>query len=179
MRFLNRRDLLPSPPRATIDRVPKEWMSSFSFVLASSFPLSDEVRRNAGEEVKGRKMASFKNIVPVLKVADLQRSLDFYTGVLDFSVAWRADNDGGGENAMLHAGATNLLLSTGSHLGDTPQFTGTLYFSTTGVQKLFEAIKEKAEIVWPLETMDYGQREFGIRDPDGYTLAFAESAEFR
>jgi uncharacterized glyoxalase superfamily protein PhnB len=122
-------------------------------------------------------MAEFKKIVPVLKVSDAQKAVDFYTGVLDFTVAWRAANDGGGENCMLQAGATSLLLSTGAHLGDKPQFTGTLYFSMTGVQEFFERIKQHVEVVWPLERMDYGQKEFGIRDPDGYVLAFAEAEE--
>ena len=58
-------------------------------------------------------MAEFQNVVPVLKVSDMQKSVDFYTGVLGFSVAWQAANDGGGENCMLQAGATDLLLSTG------------------------------------------------------------------
>ena len=80
---------------------------------------------------------------------------------------------------MLQAGATNLLLSTGSHLGDTPHFTGTLYFNMTGVQEFFERVKGRVQIVWPLETMEYGQQEFGIRDLDGYTLAFAEAFEWR
>ena len=122
-------------------------------------------------------MPEFRTIVPVLKVSDLQRAVDFYIAVLGFSVAWQAGNDGGGENAMLQAGATSLLLSTGSHLGDKPQFTGTLYFNMVGVRQFFDRIKNKVEIVWPLETMDYGQREFGIRDGDGYTLAFAETLE--
>jgi uncharacterized glyoxalase superfamily protein PhnB len=122
-------------------------------------------------------MSGFKKIVPVLMVADLQRSIEFYMNVLGFSVEWRAANDGGGENAMLQAGATSLLLSTGSHLGDKPQFTGTLYFNMTGVQGFFEAIKEKVNVVWPLEAMDYGQLEFGIHDLDGYTLAFAEAED--
>jgi uncharacterized glyoxalase superfamily protein PhnB len=122
-------------------------------------------------------MAEFKRIVPVLKVSDMQRSVDFYTSVLSFTVAWRAANDGGGENCMLQAGATDLLLSTGSHLGDKPQFTGTLYFHMAGVREFFERVKSRAEVIWPLETMDYGQREFGIRDSDGYTLAFAEPLE--
>ena len=107
----------------------------------------------------------------------MQKSVDFYTGALGFTVALRAANDGGGENCMLQAGDTNLLLSTGPHLGDRPQFTGTLYFHMAGVQEFFEQIKHKVEIVWPLETMDYGQKEFGIRDCDGYTLAFAEALE--
>ena len=124
-------------------------------------------------------MAEFQKIVPVLKVSDMQKSVDFYTGVLGFTVAWRAANDGDGENCMLAAGETNLLLSTGSHLGDRPQFTGTLYFHMNGVEEFCERIKHRVEIVWPLETMDYGQKEFGIRDCDGYTLAFAEALDYQ
>jgi uncharacterized glyoxalase superfamily protein PhnB len=55
-----------------------------------------------------------------------------------------------------------------------PQFTGALYFNMSGVRQFFEEIKGQVEVVWPLETMDYGQQEFGIRDRDGYVLAFAE-----
>src|SRR5262249_36087204 len=110
-------------------------------------------------------MPDFKRIVPVLKVSDMQKSVDFYTGVLGFSVAWRAANDGGGENCTLQAGATALLLSIGSHLGG------------AGVEEFFDRIKNEVEVVWPLETMDYGQKEFGIHDGDGYTLAFAEALE--
>lgn len=122
-------------------------------------------------------MADFKRIVPVLKVSDMQKSVNFYTGVLGFSVAGRAANGGGGENAMLVAGTMKLLLSTGSRLGDMPQFTGTLYFNMIGVREFFESIKKRVEIVWPLETMEYGQTEFGIRDLDGYMLAFADAVE--
>ena len=78
---------------------------------------------------------------------------------------------------MFEAGPANLLLSTGSPLGDKPQFTGTLYFHMDGVREFFDRIKNRAEIVWPLETMDYGQTDFGIHDCDGYTLAFAEALE--
>jgi catechol 2,3-dioxygenase-like lactoylglutathione lyase family enzyme len=122
-------------------------------------------------------MTEFMKIVPVLKVSDLEKSVGFYAGVLGFTVVWRAANDGGGENCMLQAGAAELLLSTGSHLGDRPQFTGTLYFNMTGVQGFFKRVKDQVEVVWPLEAMDYGQKEFGIRDCDGYTLAFAEPLE--
>ena len=122
-------------------------------------------------------MAEFQKVVPVLKVSDMQKSIEFYTGVLGFTVPWRAANDGGGENCMVQAGAADLLLSTGPHLGGRPQFTGTLYFHMAGVQEFFERVRNRAGVVWPLETMEYGQREFGIRDGDGYTLAFAEPLE--
>jgi uncharacterized glyoxalase superfamily protein PhnB len=119
-------------------------------------------------------MPNFLKIIPVLRVSDLQNAVDFYTNILGFSICWRAANDGGGENVMLQAGATEVLLSTGSHLGGKPAFNGTLYFHMTGVREFFEKIKSKVEIVWPLEAMEYGQTEFGIHDCDGYTLAFAE-----
>ena len=122
-------------------------------------------------------MTDIKRIVPALRVSGMQKSVDFYPNVLGFSVAWRAANDGGGENCMLQAGAADLLLSTGTHLGDKPQFTGTLYFHMSGVREFFDWVKDKVEIVWPLETMDYSQTEFGIHDGDGYTLAFAEAPE--
>jgi hypothetical protein len=48
---------------------------------------------------------------------------------------------------VLAAGATDVLVSTGSHLGDKPQFTGTLYFPMNGVQDFFEKLRLKAEVV--------------------------------
>jgi uncharacterized glyoxalase superfamily protein PhnB len=122
-------------------------------------------------------VVEFKKIVPVLKVSNMQNAVAFYTSVLGFTVAWRSANDGGGENCVLQVGATSLMLSTASHLGDKPRFTGTLYFHMGGVQEFFDRIKNKVEIIWPLETMEHGQTEFGIRDGDGYTLAFAEALD--
>lgn len=45
------------------------------------------------------------------------------------------------------------------------------------MRRFFEQIKNEVEIIWPLETMDYGQVEVGIRDGDGYLLAFAEAVD--
>lgn len=75
---------------------------------------------------------------------------------------------------MLRAGAARIMFTTGDHLGDKPQFSGSLYFDMAGVREFYERVKSQVEIVWPLEKMDYGQTEFGIRDRDGYVLAFAE-----
>jgi uncharacterized glyoxalase superfamily protein PhnB len=118
-------------------------------------------------------MVRFHSIMPVLRVADLERALGFYRDVLDFRVAWRSSDDGG-EHCILELGEARLLLSNGAHLGGTPAFTGTLYFDVEGVDELYIKLKDRAPVVWPLENMDYGQREFGIKDPDGYTLAFAQ-----
>jgi uncharacterized glyoxalase superfamily protein PhnB len=85
--------------------------------------------------------------------------------------------EGEGEICFLQAGDTELLLTTGSHLGGPPSFTGTLYFRVAGVDDLFTRVSGRPEVVWPLELQEYGTREFGVRDPDGYLLAFAEPSE--
>jgi catechol 2,3-dioxygenase-like lactoylglutathione lyase family enzyme len=118
-------------------------------------------------------MADFQKVVPVLKVSDMQKSVAFYTGVLGFRVAWRAANDGDGENFMLQAGS-GPAPSTGSHLGGAAVHRHAVLH--LAVREFFERVKNQAEVVWPLETMDYGRR-VRRRDCDGYTLAFAEAPE--
>jgi uncharacterized protein YjbI with pentapeptide repeats len=115
----------------------------------------------------------FTGLVPVLRVTELQRSIDWYTSVVGMQLLWRKPQDGGGETCMLREGPVTLMLSTGSHLGGAPAFTGTLYFNMTDSTAFYGQIKAGANLVWPLEDMDYGTTEFGIRDPDGYVLAFA------
>jgi uncharacterized glyoxalase superfamily protein PhnB len=122
-------------------------------------------------------MPQFHQLMPVLRVTDMERAADFYIGVLGFQVLRKTTDDGDGAVCLLQSGPIELMLATGSHLGGTPTFTGTFYFQTEDVATFYEGIKDRVEIVWPLEVMDYGTREFGIHDPDGYTLAFAEEVE--
>jgi predicted enzyme related to lactoylglutathione lyase len=41
--------------------------------------------------VRGRTMAEFKKVVPVLNVSDMQKAVAFYSGVLGFTVVWRSE----------------------------------------------------------------------------------------
>ena len=110
----------------------------------------------------------------MLKVHDFEGTLRFYEDILGFTSAWRT-RDEGGETALLEWGDSSVMLSTAQHLGaGKPTFTGTLYFEMTGVPELWERLQSKTTVVWPLSKMDSGTMEFGIRDPEGYTLAFSE-----
>jgi uncharacterized glyoxalase superfamily protein PhnB len=42
------------------------------------------------------------------------------------------------------------------------------------VDAIWENIKESANICYPIETFDYGMREFGIYDNNGYLLQFGQ-----
>jgi uncharacterized glyoxalase superfamily protein PhnB len=56
-----------------------------------------------------------------------------------------------------------------------PKFTGQLYISldtADEVDALWAKVKDHAEVLYAVDDFDYGSREFGIRDDNGYHLAF-------
>lgn len=59
---------------------------------------------------------------------------------------------------------------------ETPLFTGTLYFHPPSVAAVYDQIKEHIEPVWGPEVREWGARELGLQDPDGYFLTFTEPA---
>lgn len=59
----------------------------------------------------------------------------------------------------------------------TPLCSGTFYFYPSDVQALAEELRDATPFAWGPEIMDYGMREFAVQDPNGYFLAFTESAE--
>jgi hypothetical protein len=65
--------------------------------------------------------------------------------------------------------------------GDTPwpgppPSTGTLYFYPESVDALYEEIKDHTPPAWGPDVRDWGARELGLRDPNGYFLTFTEDA---
>ena len=57
-----------------------------------------------------------------------------------------------------------------------PSFTGPLYFRPESVDALSEQIKEHTVPAWGPEVREWGTRELGVQDPDGYFLTFTEPA---
>ena len=50
--------------------------------------------------------------------------------------------------------------------------TGSLYIYPDNVDEVWELLKDKAIIEYPIENFDYGIREFAIRDCNGYLVQF-------
>ncbi len=49
-----------------------------------------------------------------------------------------------------------------------------LNFRITGIEELWNRIKDSVEIDTPLETTPYGILKFVIKDPDGFRIGFVE-----
>lgn len=122
----------------------------------------------AGDALAGARL------VPSLLVSDLASSLAFYQG-LGFIVSGRSEDDGWAE---VSRDGVRLWLHTGAPQGTptAPVCSGTLYITPVDVEALADEWAGRVRFGWGPEVMPYGLREFGLQDPDGYWLAFAEPA---
>ena len=106
----------------------------------------------------------------LMKCNDIEETKSFYSEVLRFEVSDTAE----GTCSVQKAGGT-MIFSTGDNLGDSPGMSGTVYFFVPQVDEYFEAIRDNVDVQWPLQDMSYGTREFGIKDCNGYNIAFAQN----
>lgn len=112
-------------------------------------------------------------LTPSLYAPDLQATLAFYVDVLGFQ------QTGGYEDppiwAELTRGEARIWLF--SHALDdhpAPTFSGLLYVFVDDVDAMAQTLEGRADIRWGPDTQDYGLRELGIADPNGYLIVFAQ-----
>jgi uncharacterized glyoxalase superfamily protein PhnB len=110
-----------------------------------------------------------ENLTPILEVTSIDETIRFYRDVLGFECVGQEKGW-----ARLRNGGVEIMISLpNAHIPfDKPAFTGSLYFNPDDVDALWEQLKDKATVVYPLENFFYGMREFAIRDNNGYCLNF-------
>ena len=110
-------------------------------------------------------------VVPVLWTKDLDKTIEFYQQLLGFECINRLE-----AWALLKKDEVELMFSlpNAHEPFDKLQFTGSFYFHPDNVEELWQQLKDKATIVYPLEDFDYAMREFAIRDNNGYILQFGQ-----
>ena len=130
----------------------------------------------------------FADVTPNLIVSDIDRSLRFYRDVLGFSVVTTVPDAAPFVFVWLQRDNIHVFLNAREGVSeDLPVLasraiggTNTLFMvlesdsAETGVDALFAEVSGKASVVMPLKTQFYGMREFGIEDPDGYVILFAQ-----
>ena len=116
-------------------------------------------------------------VIPRLPVADLGRTVAFYTRVLGFQVGvlWPDDRP---TFAILDRDAVSLgFFAPEAHRGEVRIGTADLYVATEDVRAVHAAVKDVVPVEWGPEVFFYGRREFAVRDPDGSLLIFTEPTD--
>jgi catechol 2,3-dioxygenase-like lactoylglutathione lyase family enzyme len=130
-------------------------------------------------------MTTFSKLTPNLLVADVERSLAFYTNVLGFERGFTVPEQSPFVFGSVVSGAIEIFFNeretatkeypgfAGKPLG----ISGTMFIELQGtgnIGRLHERLKSAVPIVMDLVTQWYGVKEFAIADPDGYVVTFAE-----
>lgn len=116
----------------------------------------------------------FKRLTPLLWTENLQETLTFYTEILGF-VCGEYNEEW--QWAALHQNNVELMISKPNEHSPFEKigFTGSFYFEVDDVDFLWEKLKNQVEIVYELETFDWGMKEFAIKDTNGYILQFGQN----
>jgi catechol 2,3-dioxygenase-like lactoylglutathione lyase family enzyme len=121
--------------------------------------------------------ARFNGVIPRLPVASLERTIDFYVGILGFSVSVLYPDDRP-TFCILDRDNVSLGFFTSEATGGVATIgSADLYLAVDDVLGLHGQLQEQLPIEWGPEVYFYGRREFAIRDPDGYLLIFTEPTD--
>lgn len=106
----------------------------------------------------------------LLRCRDLEETREFYHAVLGFHAVESAES-----TLTVEKEGGKLIFTTQDLWHAEPELSGTIYFSVADAEGFYAAIKDKTTIAWPMQDMPYGTREFGLRDCNGYFLAFRQA----
>src|SRR5882757_8012824 len=131
------------------------------------------------------KKVNFESVSPNLVVENVNKAVDYYTKNLGFALIASVPESGSFNWAMvMREGVTMMFQSLPSIQEDMPGLKidakgslGTFYIKIKEVEAYYKSLKGKADIVVDLRTTFYGAKEFAIKDPNGYFLAFAEDVK--
>ena len=114
------------------------------------------------------------DLVPMLTVPNVAEAVTFYSETLGF----RCANQMEGWAVVERDGVELMFALPNEHLPfERPLLTGSLYLRTNSIDALWADLKEKANILYPMEDFSYGMREFAILDNNGYCLQFGQPLE--
>jgi uncharacterized glyoxalase superfamily protein PhnB len=108
------------------------------------------------------------DLVPMLETNNLEQTVEFYAQNLGFVCKGFYPDEANACWASLWNGDSEIAFSLKD--AQKPMLTGSIYLHVKNADELWELLKNKVEIVYPIENMSYGMREFGIRDCNGYVL---------
>jgi len=119
-------------------------------------------------------------IVPVIKSSDLQRSLNFYTEVLDFQLQWPGHKEHHMTNGVIDLVRDGAELQLSRHAGDGVFGSVNRVFvddvderyATFRKRGLNTALRPESPIHTAPVDQTWGLREFAVTDPDGNGLCF-------
>lgn len=118
---------------------------------------------------------SFLSMRPLIRTLSLDETIRFYTEKLEFSIGEESRE---WQWARLYKDGVEIMIAgpNDQDLFDKPGFTGSFYFTVTNIDELWERVKNKTKVCYPIESFEWEMKEFAIYDNNGYLLQFGQEA---
>jgi len=113
---------------------------------------------------------------PMLWTKHLNLTVGFYTNILKFNCDELNEKWG---FASLSRDNVQIMLAVPKQHPEFKEalFTGSIYIHTDDVEKLWKELKDKAEVVYPIDNFEHGMREFAIYDNNRYMIIFGQEID--
>jgi uncharacterized glyoxalase superfamily protein PhnB len=119
---------------------------------------------------------AFDDVIPLLACSDIAAEHDFLVGVLGFeSAGMERTPEGAVVHAEVRAGSRRIWLHRADEASglNPPRLSGSagggIVVHVGDVDAHFERVRANgADILYQPRDEDYGQREYGLRDPEGH-----------
>lgn len=109
----------------------------------------------------------------MLETLNLTQTIDFYTNKLGFQLIELYPDSHHPTWANIKRENVEIMFTTQT-ASPKEAVKSSLYLYPTNVDAVWEEIKGIMEIELPIQTFDYGMREFAIRDCNGHLLHFGK-----
>lgn len=114
----------------------------------------------------------------MLATEDIERTIDFYERYLGFACRGKYPAENPCWASLCHGEVEMMFSLPNAHTDfNEPVLTGSIYVYVENVDELWENLKDRVEIVYGIENFEYGMREFGIKDCNGYVLNLGQNIE--
>jgi uncharacterized glyoxalase superfamily protein PhnB len=121
----------------------------------------------------------FQKLRPMLSTNQLKETIDFYTMKLGFTLEEKdSKTDEIGWASIQRDNVEIMFTRPNEHLPfDKPVCTGSFYINVDEIDEIWKELKDVTNILYDIETFDYGMREFAIYDNNGYIIQFGENID--
>jgi uncharacterized glyoxalase superfamily protein PhnB len=126
---------------------------------------------------------TFQGIRPMLEANDVKAAVDFYVEALGFTLTNSIDDGASGyEWANVRRDGVGIMFQ-GRHFHDgvvdedhpaNPIITGSLYINVDDVDAVAAEVSGKVALDYGPVTQDWGMREIGFTDPNGYYVVIGQ-----
>jgi uncharacterized glyoxalase superfamily protein PhnB len=124
----------------------------------------------------------FKDLMPNLMVKNVDKTVEFYTNVLGFSVLQTVPENAPFVFAIVNANGVLISFQEEKSIKEEyPQLNEfpqggclTLYIHVIDVKELFEKVNGKTKIAKEMHDTPHGSKDFAVEDCNGYILTFSQ-----